>query len=54
MNLFERLTSYDKKIDSYLNTIEDQLNDLTNHNWFSIYKAQLKKYNTEVKNSTSN
>src|SRR5690606_31496715 len=31
MNLFERLTTYDKKIDSYLNTIEDQLGDLTNH-----------------------
>jgi len=31
MNLFERLTTYNKKIDSYLNTIEDQLDDLTNH-----------------------
>lgn len=31
INLFERLTTYDKKIDSYLNTIEDLLDDLTNH-----------------------
>jgi hypothetical protein len=31
MNLFERLTIFDKKIDSYLNTIENQLDDLTNH-----------------------